>query len=100
MQPVRIDPVDRRILNLLQAQPGINASAIGERIGLSQSAVWRRIQGLRDEGIAIFLIEQDVQRTLEITNRAYVIENGHVVLEGSSSELLHEDLIKKAYLGL
>ena len=51
MQPVRIDATDRKILNQLQSQPGISASALGERIGLSQSAVWRRIQGLRDEGI-------------------------------------------------
>ena len=51
MQVVRIDSVDRRILDLLQSQPGINAAAIGEKIGLSQSAVWRRMQGLREEGI-------------------------------------------------
>ena len=51
MQTVHIDSVDRRILHLLQTEPGINAAAIGERIGLSQSAVWRRMQGLRDEGI-------------------------------------------------
>lgn len=58
------------------------------------------IEGLRKEGIAIFLVEQDVQRTLEISNRAYVIENGRVILEGESKELFHEELIKKAYLGL
>jgi Lrp/AsnC family transcriptional regulator len=51
MQTVPIDSVDRKILHLLQSEPGINAAAIGERIGLSQSAVWRRMQGLRDEGI-------------------------------------------------
>ena len=51
MQSVRIDSVDRKILDLLQSQPGINAAAIGEKIGLSQSAVWRRMQGLREEGI-------------------------------------------------
>ena len=51
MQNVHIDSVDRRILDLLQSQPGINAAAIGEEIGLSQSAVWRRMQGLREEGI-------------------------------------------------
>ena len=51
MQTVRIDSVDRKILDLLQSQPGINAAAIGEKIGLSQSAVWRRMQGLREEGI-------------------------------------------------
>lgn len=62
--------------------------------------LFHTIEGLRDEGIAIFLVEQDVQRTLEITNRAYVIENGRIVLEGESKDLLDEDLIKKAYLGL
>lgn len=51
MQSIQIDSVDRRILDLLQSQPGINAAAIGENIGLSQSAVWRRMQGLREEGI-------------------------------------------------
>jgi len=58
------------------------------------------IKGLRNEGIAIFLVEQDVQRTLEVADRAYVIENGRFIMEGKSQELLHQDLIKKAYLGL
>jgi Lrp/AsnC family transcriptional regulator len=51
MQSVSIDQTDRKILDLLQNEPGINASAIGERIGLSQSACWRRIQRLREEGV-------------------------------------------------
>ena len=51
MQTVNLDQTDRKILGLLQSEPGINASAIGERIGLSQSACWRRIQRLRDEGV-------------------------------------------------
>lgn len=51
MQAVHLDQIDRRILDLLQTQAGINATAIGEKIGLSQSACWRRIQRLRDEGI-------------------------------------------------
>ena len=58
------------------------------------------IQGLRDQGIAIFLIEQNVQQTLEIADRAYVLENGRVTLEGESKKLLEEELIRKAYLGL
>ena len=58
------------------------------------------IQGLRDQDIAIFLIEQNVQQTLEIADRAYVLENGRVVLEGESKKLLKEELIRKAYLGL
>ncbi len=51
MQSISLDHTDRKILDLLQTEPGINASAIGERIGLSQSACWRRIQRLRDEGV-------------------------------------------------
>jgi Lrp/AsnC family transcriptional regulator len=51
MQAVSLDLTDRKILDLMQTEPGINASAIGERIGLSQSACWRRIQRLREEGV-------------------------------------------------
>ncbi|GAI46631.1 unnamed protein product, partial [marine sediment metagenome] len=51
-------------------------------------------------GITILLIEQNVRNTLEISDRAYVLENGRVVLEGESKELLQEELVKKAYLGL
>jgi branched-chain amino acid transport system ATP-binding protein len=58
------------------------------------------IQGLRDQGIAIFLIEQNVRQTLEMADRAYVLENGRVILEGESAKLLREELIRKAYLGL
>jgi len=62
--------------------------------------IFETIQGLRDQGIAIFLIEQDVQQTLEIADRGYVLENGRIVLEGNSRELLQEELIRKAYLGI
>lgn len=51
MQTAAIDQIDRRILHWLQVEPGINATAVGERIGLSQSACWRRIQRMRDDGI-------------------------------------------------
>jgi branched-chain amino acid transport system ATP-binding protein len=62
--------------------------------------IFRIIQGLRDQGIGIFLIEQNVQQTLEIADRAYVLENGRVTLAGESKKLLQEELIRKAYLGL
>jgi len=51
MQTLDLDHTDRRILGWLQQEPGINAAELGEKIGLSQSAVWRRIQSLRDEGV-------------------------------------------------
>lgn len=62
--------------------------------------LFKIITNLRDQGISIFLIEQNVQQTLEIADRAYVLENGSIILEGESSQLLEEELIKKAYLGL
>ncbi|MEJ2297496.1 MAG: Lrp/AsnC family transcriptional regulator [Woeseiaceae bacterium] len=51
MQAASLDHIDRKILRLLQTEPDINASAIGDRIGLSQSACWRRIQRLREDGV-------------------------------------------------
>ena len=51
MSAISLDHIDRRILDILQSEPGINATAIGERIGLSQSACWRRIQSLREQGV-------------------------------------------------
>jgi Lrp/AsnC family transcriptional regulator len=51
MQPIQLDHIDRRILEILQTEPGVNATTIGERIGLSQSACWRRIQSLREQGV-------------------------------------------------
>lgn len=51
MQKITLDQTDRRILALLQTKAGINATEVGERIGLSQSACWRRIQRLREEGV-------------------------------------------------
>ena len=62
--------------------------------------IFRIIQGLRDQGIAILLIEQNVRQTLEIADRTYVLENGRIISEGKSRELLQDDHIKKAYLGL
>ena len=51
MQEFHIDQIDRRILKILQTEPGVTASAIGAQIGLSQSACWRRMQRLRDVGV-------------------------------------------------
>ncbi|TKJ30233.1 MAG: branched-chain amino acid ABC transporter ATP-binding protein [Chloroflexi bacterium B3_Chlor] len=62
--------------------------------------IFRIIQGLRDHGITILLVEQSVRQSLEIADRAYVLENGRIVLEGDGKSLLKEELIKKAYLGL
>lgn len=57
------------------------------------------IRQLRDEGITVLLIEQNVRKSLEIADRAYVLENGRVVLEGDAATL-QSDLVDKAYLGI
>ncbi len=62
--------------------------------------IFRIVQALRDQGMTILLIEQNVRHSLEIADRAYVIENGRVVAEGKGRELLGDEMIKKAYLGL
>jgi len=62
--------------------------------------LFRVIKSLREQGLTILLIEQNVRHSLEIADRAYVIENGRIVSEGKSKELLQSDHIKKAYLGL
>ena len=62
--------------------------------------VFEVIKHLREQGITIFLVEQNVRHTLETADRAYVLENGHIVLEGKGKDLLQDDLVKKAYLGL
>ncbi|UCC17565.1 MAG: ABC transporter ATP-binding protein [Dehalococcoidales bacterium] len=62
--------------------------------------VFRIIESLHGQGITILLIEQNVRHSLEIADRAYVMENGRIVLEGACHELLETDQIRKAYLGL
>ena len=55
---------------------------------------------VRRQGIAILLVEQNVQRALGLTDRGYVLEQGRVVLQGSSRDLLENPHVKVAYLGL
>lgn len=62
--------------------------------------LFKVIKMLREQGTTILLVEQNVQGTLEIADRAYVLENGRIVLEGSSKELLQNEHVKEAYLGL
>jgi branched-chain amino acid transport system ATP-binding protein len=64
------------------------------------SEVLEVIRRLREQGITIFLVEQDVRHTLEAADRAYVLENGRIVLEGKGKSLLQDEKVKRAYLGL
>jgi branched-chain amino acid transport system ATP-binding protein len=54
----------------------------------------------KELGMTVLLVEQNVKQSCQISNRAFVIENGEVVLEGSGGEMLENDHVRRAYLGL
>ena len=62
--------------------------------------VLHTIRTLNERGLTILLVEQNVAVSLKISSRAYVLENGHVVMSGSGEQLLHDDRVRQAYLGL
>ena len=62
--------------------------------------VLHSIRVLNERGLTILLVEQNVAVSLRISNRAYVLENGRVVMTGAGSELLHDERVRQAYLGL
>ena len=62
--------------------------------------VLRNIRLLNRRGLTILLVEQNVAVSLKISQRAYVLENGRIVMSGSGEELLHNDRVRQAYLGL
>jgi branched-chain amino acid transport system ATP-binding protein len=58
------------------------------------------IQRINRQGIALLLVEQNVVQSLEVAHRAYILENGSVVLDGASDHLRNDPNLKRAYLGL
>ena len=58
------------------------------------------IRALNQRGLTILLVEQNVAVSLKISKRAYVLENGRIVMSGAGEELLHDDRVRQAYLGL
>ncbi|HYD69951.1 ABC transporter ATP-binding protein [Azospirillum sp.] len=72
-------------------------------LGLAPALVqelFRTIRRLADEGMTIILVEQNVAASLKLAQRAYVLENGRVVLSGTGEALLADPAVKQAYLGL
>lgn len=61
--------------------------------------IFEIIKELNQSGMTILLVEQNAKMALSIANRAYVIETGHVVMEGNAKDMLENDEVKKAYLG-
>ena len=72
-------------------------------LGLAPAIVqemFRIVRRLNEEGLTVLLVEQNVMASLKIAHRGYVLENGRIELSGSGAELLSNDLVRKAYLGL
>jgi len=80
-----------KLLMLDEPSLGLAPKIIGE--------LFETIVKLRDEGITILLVEQNAFAALEISDYAYVLENGEIALEDDSKNLLHSDEIRKKYLG-
>ncbi|WP_431855603.1 ABC transporter ATP-binding protein [Azospirillum sp.] len=72
-------------------------------LGLAPALVqelFRTIRALGEQGMTIILVEQNVAASLKLASRAYVMENGRVVLSGTGDALLNDPAVKQAYLGL
>ena len=81
-----------RLMILDEPSLGWSPRLVEEMFGL--------IQDLNKTGLSFFLVEQNVMQSLEIADRAYVIENGKIVLSGNTDALLDDPELKKSYLGV
>jgi branched-chain amino acid transport system ATP-binding protein len=64
------------------------------------SEMFQAIQTIRQSGTTVLIVEQNVLQTLQIADRAYVLENGKITLEGRGQDLLNDPHMREAYLGL
>jgi len=62
--------------------------------------IFSAIRRIRDSGVAILMAEQDAQSALQIADRAYILEHGHVAQEGLAADLAKDDHVRQIYLGL
>ncbi|HAM52515.1 MAG TPA: branched-chain amino acid ABC transporter ATP-binding protein [Nitrospiraceae bacterium] len=62
--------------------------------------IFHIIKKIREEGTTVLIVEQNTKQTLSISDRAYVLENGRIVLQGAGAWLLNNEHVKKAYLGV
>jgi branched-chain amino acid transport system ATP-binding protein len=79
---------------LLMDEPSLGLSP------LIVAEVFKTTQRINQEGLTILLVEQNVRQSLAMSHRAYVLENGRVVMEGIGKELMEDAHVKEAYLGL
>ncbi len=80
-----------KLLMLDEPSLGLAPKIVGE--------VFNTIQRLRDEGITILLVEQNAYAALDISDRAYVLENGEIAMSGNAQDLIGDDTIRQKYLG-
>jgi branched-chain amino acid transport system ATP-binding protein len=72
-------------------------------LGLAPALVqelFRTIRALNQRGLTVLLVEQNVVASLKLSSRAYVLENGRIVMSGTGAELLEDDRVRQAYLGV
>jgi branched-chain amino acid transport system ATP-binding protein len=80
-----------RLLLLDEPSLGLAPRIISEVFGV--------VRKVRDTGVTVLLVEQNVAQSLHLANRAYVIERGRVALEGNAADLLEDKELQRAYLG-
>jgi len=81
-----------RLLMLDEPSLGLSPLLVGE--------IFRVLNEVHEAGVTVLLVEQNVFKTLSVADRAYVLENGRIVLEGKGSDLLADPHIRQAYLGI
>jgi len=72
-------------------------------LGLAPSLVrqiFGALRGINASGTTILLVEQNIQEALKLADRGYVLENGRVIIQDTSSNLLASEHVRRAYLGL
>lgn len=62
--------------------------------------IYQKLRALKERGLTVLLVEQNISYSLELADRGYVLENGRIVMQGDCQELARSEHIKKAYLGL
>ena len=77
----------------------LDEPSLGLAPAVAQS-LFEMIVRIRDTGVTVFIVEQDIRSTLEIADSAYVLENGRIVMADSAAELLEDPQVRQAYLGL
>lgn len=78
---------------LMLDEPSMGLSPIMSQL------IFSTLRELREQGTTILLVEQNAQAALELADHAYVLETGRIVLDGTGQDLLHDDAVRKAYLG-